>query len=166
LALKGAVAIFLQRSYFIEPIAISLHFARQVVVDNVIGRVLLVQNIVLAISLIANCLVTYIVFQPVNAATGSDRMTCRQARSDIENKRAVSAYADSHSASLTKVHEFLRNSDYELRNVSFRDNSVAFVYTSSAFYPSACGIHVPGIDGGIVRIETDIITDPKIRLVW
>ncbi len=124
------------------------------------------KNVILAVSLLANCLLAYIIFKPVRAATSSDRMTCEQARSDTDNKRAVSKYADDHSASFSKVHEFLRNSDYELKNVAVGDGKVAFVYTSSAFYPSTCGIHVPGIDGGIVRIETEIATDPKIRLVW
>ncbi|OJF98174.1 hypothetical protein AX761_12485 [Rhizobium sp. 58] len=120
----------------------------------------------MAVSFLANCLLAYIMFQPVSAATGSDRMTCEQARSDADNKRAVSEYADRHNASFSKVHEFLRNSDYELRNVAVLDGKVAFVYTSSAFYPSTCGIHVPGIDGGIVRVETEVATDPRIRLVW
>jgi hypothetical protein len=93
-------------------------------------------------------------------------MTCEQARSETENKKAVSEYADAHSASFSKAHEFLRNSDYELRTVSVQDGKLTFVYTSSAFYPSTCGIHVPGIDGGIVCIDTEVVVDPRIRSVW
>jgi hypothetical protein len=105
-------------------------------------------------------------FLPGGAATNSDRMTCEQARSDVANKVAVRAYAQSNGASFSKVHAFLRNSDYELRNVSSDDGKLAFVYTSSAFYPSACGVGLPGTDGGIVRVETEIDRDPKIRSVW
>jgi hypothetical protein len=125
-----------------------------------------VRNVVLAMSVLANCALAYILFQPVNAATVSDRLTCEQARNDSENKKAVSEYAEGHSWSFSKTHEFLRNSDYELRNVSARDGKLTFVYASSAFYPSTCGIHVPGIDGGIVRIDTEVVVDPRVRSVW
>jgi hypothetical protein len=120
------------------------------------------RNLFLLASLSANCLLVYIMFQPVGAVTHSVRMTCEQARSEIENKRAVSAYAEANSFSLLKVHAFLRNSDYRLRNISAHAGKVLFIYTSSAFYPSSCGVHVPGVDGGIVRIETDIAADPKV----
>lgn len=122
------------------------------------------KKVILAVSLLANCLTAYVIFQPASAATISDRMTCDQARSEVENKKAVSAY--SKGRDLAKVHGFLRNSDYALRNVSIRDGKVAFVYTSQAFYPSSCGLHLPGIDGGIVRIETDIAAAPHVVSVW
>lgn len=126
----------------------------------------MVWKVVLALSVLANCVLAYIMFQPAAAATVSDRMTCAQARSDIENKKAVSEYVEGHSGSFPKAHEFLRNSDYELRTLSDRDGKLTFVYASTAFYPSTCGIHVPGIDGGIVRIDTDVDAAPKIRSVW
>jgi hypothetical protein len=123
-------------------------------------------NIILVVSLIANCLFAYIMFQPVNAATNAVRMTCSQARSDVENKRAVIEFADRNGSSFSKTHEFLRNSDYELRNISIDDGRVVFVYTSSILYTSTCGIHLPGTDGGIVRVGTDLAADPAIRSVW
>lgn len=126
----------------------------------------MLRNVVLAMSVLANCLLVYMAFQPVNPATFSDRMTCAQARSETENKKAVSDYVEGHGWSFSKAHEFLRNSDYELSNVSASDGKLTFVYVSSAFYPSTCGIHVPGIDGGIVRIDTEVVVDPRVRLVW
>lgn len=126
----------------------------------------MVRNVVLAMSVLANCLLAYIMFQPVHTSTHSDRMTCAQARSDTDNKKAVSDYVKGHSWSFSKAHDFLRNSDYELTNLSAVDGKLTFVYVSSAFYPSTCGIHVPGIDGGIVRIDTEVVVDPRVRLVW
>ena len=123
------------------------------------------RNVILAISLLINCLLVYIMFLPASTARNVDRMTCQQARSEIDNKRAVSAYADSHGSSLSKVHNFLVNSDYALRNVAVQGGNVTFVYTAS-FYPSTCGLHLPGVDVSIVRVETEIATDPRIQRVW
>ena len=125
----------------------------------------MIKTIVLFASLILNGLFTYDVFLPANDATTVDRMTCEQARSDDQNKIAVDAYAEGSGFSLSKVHEYLSVSDYALRNIAVKEGKVTFVYTSSVFYPSACGIHLPGIDGGIVRVETDISSDPKVVAV-
>jgi hypothetical protein len=129
------------------------------------GRGYMFKNLFLLASLLANCLLVYIILQPMRAVTHSDRMTCEQARSEIENKKAVDAYAEANSSSLNMVHSFLTNSDYQLRNIDVSEGKITFVYTSSAFYPSSCGVHVPGFDGGIVRLETDIVDDPKVVTV-
>jgi hypothetical protein len=123
------------------------------------------RNLFLLASLSANFFLGYIMFQPVGAVTHAEGMTCEQATSEIENKLAVSAYAEANSFSLLKVHAFLRNSDYRLRNIAVNAGKVVFIYTSSAFYPSSCGVHMPGVDGGIVRLETDIAADPKVMKV-
>lgn len=124
------------------------------------------RNAILAASLLANFLLVYIMFQPAGGTTNSTRMTCEQARSGIGSKKAVSEYADRNGLSFSKVHLFLTDSDYELRNITVQDGTVTFVYTSAAFYPSTCGIHLPGIDGGILRIATEITADPKVLSVW
>jgi hypothetical protein len=123
------------------------------------------RNLFLLASLLANCLLVYIISQPMRAVTDSNRMTCEQARSEIDNKKAVGAYAEANSSSLSKVHSFLTNSDYRLRNIAVSEGKMVFVYTSSALYPSSCGVHVPGFDGGIVRLDTDIAADPKVVTV-
>lgn len=92
-------------------------------------------------------------------------MTCAQARNEKDNKGAVRSYAAREKVTISEVHEYLRNSDYELTNIEAADGSLTFTYRSSGFYPSTCGIHLPGIDGGIVHVETDMAIDHTILSV-
>lgn len=119
----------------------------------------------LAISLSANCLTAYVLFQPTSEVRSKDRMTCAQARNENDNKAAVRNYADREKVTISEVHEYLRNSDYELRNIDVADGRLTFTYRSSGFYPHTCGIHLPGIDGGILHVETDMAIDHTILSV-
>lgn len=124
------------------------------------------KNAVLALSILLNCIIAYLVFAPSIGPAGANKMSCAEARNDIASKEAISAYGKTHGGSLAKVHEFLTNSDYQLRNIDESNGTLSFVYTSSAFYPSACGLHLPGLDGGIVRVDTDIDGTLGVRQVW
>ncbi|SIQ58007.1 hypothetical protein SAMN05880561_103612 [Rhizobium sp. RU33A] len=124
------------------------------------------KNAVLTLSILMNCAIAYLVIAPSIGPAGADKMSCAEARNEIASKEAISAYGKTHGGSLAKVHEFLTNSDYQLRNIDVSNGTVSFVYTSSAFYPSACSLHLPGLDGGIVRVDTDIDGTPSVRQVW
>jgi hypothetical protein len=124
------------------------------------------KNAVLALSILLNCVFAYGLFAFSIGSTSADKMSCAEARSQTASKEAVIAYAVKHGGSLVKVHDLLTNSDYRLRNIDVSNGTVSFVYTSSAFYPSACGLHLPGLDGGLVRVNTDIDGNPSVRQVW
>ena len=122
-------------------------------------NVAMIKNIALGLSLLANLVVAYFVFGP--RTTSPVKMTCAEARSEDLSKSATSAFAQAHAYSLFKTHEFLRNSDYELRNIAILDGMTSFIYTAN-FYPSTCGIHLPGVDGGIVRVRTNLQVEPLV----
>lgn len=120
------------------------------------------RNIVLVISLLANAYVAQLVFG--GTSSNAPRMTCEQARGEKESKRALESFAERNGSSLAKLHDYLKNSDYSLRNLHFSEGKVTFVYAAN-FYPSSCGIHWPGLDGNIVRIATDVEIDPKATFI-
>lgn len=122
----------------------------------------MIKNILLAVSLIANAAVLYIVFNPPRFP--DPKMTCDQSRNEALNKKATSDFAHDNGASFFKVHEYLRSSDYQLRNVATEGGSTTFVYTANT-YPSTCGSLLPGIDGTIVRVKTDLAVEPNVVAV-
>jgi len=122
-----------------------------------------VKNIVLSLSLISNGLVAYFILNP--ATTLAVKMTCDQVRNEGANKAATLAFALANGGSLSKTHDFLRNSDFYLRNIHIADGKSTFVYTASN-YPSTCGFYGPVVDGGIVRIGTNLGNDPLIAGIW
>ncbi|MFN7091546.1 MAG: hypothetical protein ACK4P4_13410 [Allorhizobium sp.] len=123
------------------------------------------KNAVLALSILLNCVIAYVVFAFPIGSTSEDKISCADARNEIGSKEAVMAYAEKQGGSLAKVHGLLTNSDYQLTNIDISNGTVSFVYTSSAFYPSACGLHLPGLDGGIVRVDTNIAGTPGVLQV-
>lgn len=122
----------------------------------------MIKNIVLALSLLINGLVFRAIYYP--PTNSGERMTCDEARSSGANATATAAFAERNSRSLIKTHQFLKNSDYDLRNIGEVDGQLTFVYTAN-FYPSTCGVHLPGIDGSIVRVRTDGTSAPLVKAV-
>ncbi|CAN7652927.1 hypothetical protein [Rhizobium sp. LjRoot254] len=123
----------------------------------------MLRNVVLALSLLMNGVVGYAYYFPA-IGTGP-KMSCDEARSDAENKAATEAFARENGGSLAKTHEFLKNSDYKLRNIGDAGDGLTFVYVAT-HYSSTCGFHLPGIDGSIVRILTDSQVEPLVKKVF
>lgn len=119
------------------------------------------KNTALVLSLIVNALAAAIFFNPVRLP--GPKMTCFEARSEIHNKQAARDFL-ALGNDFWKLQAFLRASDYQLRNINF-EGGVTFVYTATR-YPSACGWHLPGVDGTIIRVQTDLTTEPKVTGVY
>lgn len=126
----------------------------------------MLKNAVLCLSILLNCAIAYVVYAPSIGSTNAEKMTCDQARREIASKAAVQSYSEMHDRSLVTVHAFLTNSDYQLRNIDISNGRMSFVYTSSAFYPSTCGLYLPGLAGGIVSVDTGIVGTPDVLQVW
>ena len=89
-------------------------------------------------------------------------MSCAEAVNEHRNKQATLEYARSQENSLVETHRFLRASDYTLRNIaSYPNGEIVFVYTAKR-YPKTCKFPLPTIDGTIVRVVTDMSTEPKV----
>jgi hypothetical protein len=123
----------------------------------------MIRNIILMASLFANALVLYVFFNP--AGSPAPKMTCDQSRSETLSKQATSAFAHDNGAGFFKLHGYLKSSDFELRNISIEGNSTTFIYVAS-IYPSTCGSLLPGIDGTIVRVKTDLANEPSVVAVY
>jgi hypothetical protein len=123
----------------------------------------MLKNIILAVSLAINAFALFVFLNPVSYP--SPKMSCEQARSELLNKQATWTFARENDGSFFKTHQFLRASDYKLRNIAMADGSTVFVYTADT-YPSTCGWHMPGIDGSIVRVKTDLTAEPRIIDVY
>jgi hypothetical protein len=130
---------------------------------KMVGAAPIMKNFILAVSLAVNALALYIVFNP--GVIPGPKMTCKQSTSEDANKRATSAFSKETGGSFIKVHEYLRASDYQLRNIAVADGSVTFAYTANT-YPSTCGWLMPGIDTTIVRVRTDLAVEPKVTAVY
>jgi hypothetical protein len=117
------------------------------------------KNIALAVSLLLNGIVAYWAFFPTQS--NAARMTCAEASSETLNKQATLKFSIENSGSLAATHDFLRASDYGLRNIASVNGQLTFVYTAKS-YPQSCGFHLPGLDGNIVRIRTDLLVPPTI----
>lgn len=90
------------------------------------------------------------------------RMTCAEATSETLNKQATARFVASQGGSLGAVHDFLRASDYELRNISTASGTLTFVYTAR-HYVQTCGWGVAGlIEGTIIRVHTDLAAEPQV----
>lgn len=122
----------------------------------------MLKNLLLACSLLLNGIIAYSLFTP--ARTNAAKMTCEEARSEILNKQATLKFSSENNRSLVRTHEYLWASDYTLRNIGFSDGQATFVYTAE-WYPKTCGFHLPGIDGSIVRVLTNIEADLSITEV-
>jgi hypothetical protein len=126
----------------------------------------MLKNSLLLVSLLINSLALYVAyvfyFPPT---TYAEKMTCREARSEPDSKTATEAFAKRNVGSFAKTHEFLRNSGFYLRNIADGDDTIIFVYIATS-YSSACGPHLPGVDGTIVRVETDISAKPSVKAVY
>jgi hypothetical protein len=123
----------------------------------------MLKNFLLALSLLINGIVAYgLWFQPTSSG---ERMTCDEARSDAKNKTATAAFAQRNGESLAKTHQFLTNSDYLLRNIDDQQDTLTLIYVAD-FFPSTCGIHMPGFDGGIVRVRTNDVSAPLVKQVY
>jgi hypothetical protein len=92
-------------------------------------------------------------------------MTCDQSTNEELNKKAAAAFAHSSGESFFKTHEYLTSSDYVLRHINLSGDSVTFVYTAN-IYPSTCGWLLPGVDGSIVRVRTDLAKEPSIVQIF
>ena len=92
-------------------------------------------------------------------------MTCEQSTNEALNKKAVADFARSSGESFFKTHEYLTSSDYILRSINLSRDSVTFVYTAN-IYPSTCGWLLPAIDGGIVRVKTDLAKEPSVVQIF
>jgi hypothetical protein len=123
----------------------------------------MLRNVVLALSLLINGVVGYVYYFP---ATGTGpKMSCDEARNDAANKAATETFARENGGSLAKTHEFLTSSDYKLRNIDNDGGGLTFVYIATS-YSSTCGLHLPGIDGSIVRVLTDSQAEPLVKTVF
>jgi hypothetical protein len=118
----------------------------------------LIKNLLLAFSIVGNAVAVYVFLNPETLP--GPRMTCEEARSDHLNKQATATFASDNDMSLSKVHAFLRASGYQLRNI----DAGTYVYTTRD-YRSACGISLPGIDGSILRVRTDVSADSAVLSV-
>jgi hypothetical protein len=126
-------------------------------------RLGLLKNMVLGLSLIGNLLGIYLVFSPseffIYKTTSAPKMTCSEAlRSPVA---ATLAFSKAHGGSLFKTQNFLLSSDFHLRNIAMQDGQATFVYTATT-YPTACGWYFTPLYGGIVRVQTNLATDPVI----
>jgi hypothetical protein len=126
----------------------------------------MLKNSLLVLSLLINSLALYAAylfyFPP---ATRMAKMTCQEARSESDSKIAIEIFARKNGGSFAKTHEFLWYSGFYLRNIVDRGDTTIFVYVATS-YSSACGLHLPGIDGTIVRVETDISASPSVKTVF
>ena len=109
-----------------------------------------------------NGVIAYNFFTP--RQSNAVKMTCDEAHSEILNKQATFKFSSENNGSLALTHDFLRASDYSLRNIGISDDQVTFVYTATS-HPSTCGHHLPGIDGSIVRVHTNMKADLSITNV-
>ena len=119
----------------------------------------MLKNSVLVASLLLNGIAGYWLLLPTKS--NAVRMSCAEATSETLNKKATLKYARENNNSLSKTQDFLRASDYKLRNITIKNGQVGFVYTAKS-YPQSCGLRIPGIDGSIVRIKTDLTAIPTI----
>lgn len=130
------------------------------------------KNIVLVVSLLINAAIAYVIFSPPTSS--EPKMSCKEARNERLNKAATLAFTHENNNSFEKTHEFLRNSGYSIRNVGMTTDGyslrnlgtasegvVSFIYTAHG-YRKTCGIHLPGFDGTIVRVHTNIQFEPQI----
>ena len=123
----------------------------------------MIKSTIFGLSLLVNGLVAYTLIS--TRLPDGDHMTCEQAQSETENKLAVSRYAAMNGSSLAKTHEFLKNSGYDLRNIAMIDGRAKFIYKSHG-YRMVCRLPVPSFDGSIVRINTDMMADPRVVSVF
>ncbi|EBA11444.1 hypothetical protein RCCS2_02258 [Roseobacter sp. CCS2] len=91
-------------------------------------------------------------------------MTCEEARSEILNKQATIDFASNKNGSIIMLHDFLDASDYTLRSMTSSDEQITLVYVANT-YPKTCGIHLPGFDGNIIRVQTDISGTSRVIAV-
>jgi hypothetical protein len=71
------------------------------------------------------------------------------------------AFSQAHGGSLSKTQDFLRSSDFYLRNIWLHDGQATFVYAATK-YPTACGWNFSSFDGIVVGVKTNLVTDPTI----
>jgi len=122
----------------------------------------MLKHAALALSLFLNgVLILWFVIPPKPSGI---RMTCEEARSEVLNKQATVSFALQNNGSLAATHDFLRASDFGLRNIANIDGQVYFVYVAKS-YPQTCGFHLPAIDGSIVRVRTDLSVLPSVTSV-
>ncbi|MFN3972312.1 MAG: hypothetical protein ACK4L4_13230 [Gemmobacter sp.] len=120
----------------------------------------MLKHAALVLSLLLNAvLIVWFVIPPKPSGI---RMTCEEARSDVLNKRATAGFALKNNGSLAATHDFLRASDYELRNIASMNGQVTFVYVAVT-YPQTCGFHFPGIDGSVVPVQADLSVFPSVN---
>ncbi|MEM6676986.1 MAG: hypothetical protein AAF675_03845 [Pseudomonadota bacterium] len=94
-------------------------------------------------------------------ASGGPRMSCAEATNEVANKAATRRFAAANGDDLAATHAFLRASDYRLRNLHQDGDQTVFVYIAR-HYPQTCGHNLPGIDGSIVRLRTDMAEAPRV----
>jgi hypothetical protein len=122
----------------------------------------MLRNLLLLLSLSVNAAIAYVFYHPTT--TGA-RMTCEQARSDIENKRATEAFAAANNRSVSLTHAFLSNSGFQLRNIDDAGGNLTCIYVVTS-YSATCGLHLPGADGGIVRVRTSSSAALSVEAVF
>ncbi len=87
-------------------------------------------------SLLLNAATAYWFFTPPK--TNAVRMTCEEATDEMVNNQATQRFDVEYDGSLIKTHEFLRASDFTLRDISQDEGQITFVYTAHS-YPLTCG---------------------------
>ncbi len=92
------------------------------------------------------------------------RMTCAEARSEVLNKEATARFVASQGGSLGAVHDFLKASDYELRNIGAHPGhgTLTFVYTARHYVRTCDWGRVGLIDGTIICLHTDLTAEPQV----
>ncbi|MEM0949742.1 MAG: hypothetical protein AAGK37_20255 [Pseudomonadota bacterium] len=123
----------------------------------------MIQYAALGLSLLLNAIFAIGLYLPDR--NSGPKMTCVEATNDGLNKRATQAFIDASEGSFDATHRFLRASDYELRDISREIGMPTFVYVAR-HYRNTCGLHLPGIDGSIVRVGVDPSRDFQVTGAW
>ena len=123
----------------------------------------MIKNVILVLSLALNAVALWVVSHPPRAS--GPKMTCAEAINEDLNKEATRTFARENDGAFLRVHDYPAASDYRLRNVHLTGGAATFVYVAKT-YPSTCGSIVPGIDGSIVRVKTNLPDVPAVTEVY
>ncbi|MEM7176670.1 MAG: hypothetical protein AAF503_03100 [Pseudomonadota bacterium] len=123
----------------------------------------MIKYVALVLSLLLNAMFAMALYLPDRDS--GPRMTCEEASNEELNKLTTRAFINTSKGSFDATHRFLRASDYELRNISRENGMATFVYVARHFR-NTCGIHLPGIDGSIVRVRVDPSQDFRVLDAW